>query len=112
MKGKPSAPSIAAGPAEHGARPSPFAINPDLDAEALRDRFLASGRVHIAHFLEPDGAARLAEHLRTRADWLLVINQEDKLFELGREAQAALSDEQRAQLETAVFRSARHGFQY
>lgn len=112
MKGKPSAPSIAAGPAEHGPRPSPFTINPDLDVEALRDRFRATGRVHIAHFLEPEGAARLADHLRTRSDWILVINQDDKLFELGRDAQAALSEAQKSQLEAAVFRNARHGFQY
>jgi Rps23 Pro-64 3,4-dihydroxylase Tpa1-like proline 4-hydroxylase len=112
MKGKPSAPSSAAGPAEDGPRPPPFAINPDLDADALRSRFLAAGRVHIAHFLEPAGAARLAEHLRTRTDWILVINQEDQLFELGRDAQTALTAEQKSELDTAVFRSARYGFQY
>jgi Rps23 Pro-64 3,4-dihydroxylase Tpa1-like proline 4-hydroxylase len=112
MKGKPSAPSDAAGPAEHGAREQPFAVNPDLDVDALAGRFRATGRVHVAHFLEPEGAARLAEHLRARADWILVINQEDKLFELDREAQAALSETQKAQLDTAVHRSARHGFQY
>ena len=112
MDGKSSAPSNAAGPAENGPRTAPFAINPDLDAEALRRSFAAAGRVHIAHFLEPSGAARLAEHLRARSDWLLVINQLDKVFELGRDAQAALSEAKQAQLDAAVFQAARHGFQY
>jgi Rps23 Pro-64 3,4-dihydroxylase Tpa1-like proline 4-hydroxylase len=112
MDGKSSAPSSAAGPAEYGAPTSPFALNPDLDAEALRRQFAATGRVHIPHFLEPGGAAQLADHLRMRSDWLLVINQQDKIFELGRDAQKALTDTQQAQLDSAIFQAARHGFQY
>jgi SM-20-related protein len=90
----------------------PFALNPALDAERLRQRFEAKGRVHVADFLAADGAKALLAHLRARPDWLLVINQNDKLFELDRTAQAALGAEQKAELDKAVYQSARHGFQY
>jgi len=112
MKGNAPASPAAAAAAESGAEAPPFALNPALDAATLGERFAARGRVHIADFLATEGAARLLAHLRERPDWILVINQEDKLFELDRAAQAALTETQKAQLDVAVHRSARGGFQY
>jgi SM-20-related protein len=100
------------GAANAPADQAPFALNPTLDPKALRRTFAAAGHVHIADFLAPEGAAALAEHLRQRADWSLIINQGDKVFDLDRTAQAALTPEQKEQLDLAVYASARHGFQY
>lgn len=109
MKSNPSSPATApSGQTEEAV----FAVNAGLDRKAMRRRFDAHGRVQIADFLAKDGAERLLRHLQTREDWLLVMNQDDKLFELDRTAQAALTAEQREQLDLAVYRSARTGFQY
>lgn len=89
-----------------------FSLNPALDADELQHRFSVSGRVHIPDFLAEGCAERLFDELRHSQAWTLVINQGDRLFELGREAQAALSGEQRRQLDQAVYQSARNGFQY
>lgn len=90
----------------------PFAISPALDPAALRSSFQRTGRAHIREFLAGNGAERLHAHLRARQDWRLVINQQDKLFELDRAAQAALTPERREQLDLAIATSARHGFQF
>ncbi len=89
-----------------------FTLDPGLDAGALARIFAARGRVHIARFLAPGSAELLLDHLKSRADWRLVINQGEKLFELDRDAQAALDPERRNQLETAVLAGARRGFQF
>jgi Rps23 Pro-64 3,4-dihydroxylase Tpa1-like proline 4-hydroxylase len=108
--------SFAAGPEpkldDDCAERGPFAINPSLDPSRMRAAFRRTGRLHIQDFLTTEGAALLHSHLRARNDWLLVINQQERLFELDRAAQDALSKEQREQLETAIAKSARDGFQF
>lgn len=90
----------------------PFRLNPALDAPLFAERFATDGRVHIPGFLAPEAAESLFQEIKQSSDWRLIINQGDQLFELGREAQAALTDEKRAQLDLAVYQSARAGFQY
>lgn len=92
--------------------PSQFSLNPLLDAEALAREFAARRRIHIPDLLAADAAARLFQHLRQRQDWRLVINQGEKLFELDREAQAALTPAKAAALDSAVHKAAREGFQF
>jgi Rps23 Pro-64 3,4-dihydroxylase Tpa1-like proline 4-hydroxylase len=89
-----------------------FALNPALDVLALAGEYARRRRVRIPGLLASDGAERLRRHLRERADWRLVINQGDQLFELDREAQAHLEMPQREQLEQAVNQAARYGFQF
>ena len=89
-----------------------FLLNPSLDADALAERFLADGRIHIPDFLDAACADRFHQSLRTRDDWALIVNQDDKSFDLDRKAQAELSDEQRAALDQAVYAGARYGFQF
>ncbi len=89
-----------------------FALGPDLDPRQLARRFAETGRIHIPGFLQARDAQRLFTDLRARQDWCLVLNQGDKLFEMDRTAQARLSDEQRAQLDMAVYQRARRGFQF
>lgn len=91
---------------------TPFALNPRLDADALAAAFAADGRLHVADFLAGDGAAQLLTHLKARQDWRLVINQGDKLFELDRPAQESMDAATRAQLDLAVHKGARSGFQF
>jgi Rps23 Pro-64 3,4-dihydroxylase Tpa1-like proline 4-hydroxylase len=89
-----------------------FTLNSGLDRAGLARAYQHAGRVRIPQFLESDGAERLLGHIRSRDDWRLVINQGEKLFELDRAAQAALNPDQRDQLETAVTKAARDGFQF
>lgn len=89
-----------------------FALNPELDVAGLAERFRTSGRIHIPNFLAEEGAEAFFHSLKNRGDWSLVINQDDTSFDLDRSAQAALTAEQRAALDQAVFASARYGFQY
>ena len=90
-----------------------FALHPSLDAEALARQFSEKGKVSIEPFLEVDQAEKLHHALRDRADWRQVIyGSGDKIFELDREAQAGLSEDQRESLNQAVYAQARNGFQY
>ncbi len=87
-------------------------LHPELDVAKFARQFAQSGRIHIPSFLKQEQAERLFRHLREREDWRLVINQGEKLFEMDRAAQAALSEEQLAQLDTAVYQRARREFQF
>lgn len=89
-----------------------LSLNPGLDAERLAEQFRSSGRIHIPDFLVLEDAERLFQQLKADSGWTLIFNQEEKLFELSREAQDALGEEQRNQLDLAVYQSARYGFQY
>ncbi|HEX8217395.1 MAG TPA: 2OG-Fe(II) oxygenase family protein [Allosphingosinicella sp.] len=91
---------------------APYRLNPALDAEAVAREFGRSGRVHIEDFLERGCAERLHRFLKTSEDWLLIVNQGEKVFDLDREAQAALTADARAKLEQAAHAAARYGFQF
>jgi SM-20-related protein len=82
------------------------------DVEALTHEFRTDGIVRIGSFL-PDGqAAELHAHLRGRDDWRQVFNSGDKLFELDRQARAAMDPDRQAALDEAIHAGAREGFQY
>ncbi|MGE8143394.1 2OG-Fe(II) oxygenase [Novosphingobium sp. NPDC080210] len=89
-----------------------FRINPRLDANRLHADFQTRGRIHIPDFLVLDDAERLLQFLKNSTAWHLVLNSGSKVFELDRETQAALTPEQRSQLEQAAYAEARYGFQY
>ncbi|MEN9924633.1 MAG: hypothetical protein RL268_759 [Pseudomonadota bacterium] len=89
-----------------------FRINPRLDANQLHADFQVGGRIHIPDFLVLDDAERLLQFLKNSTAWHLVLNSGSKVFELDRETQAALTPEQRSQLEQAAHAEARYGFQY
>lgn len=89
-----------------------FRINPAHDRSRLAAAFRAKGRVQVPAFIHPDDAERLLLSLKSSAEWRLVINSKDELFELSRKAQAELTPDQQAQLDQAVYSGARYGFQY
>jgi len=89
-----------------------FRINSALDPQRLHAEFRARGRLHVASFLEEEDAERLLRYLQTAEIWKLVFNSGDKLFELDRQVQGALTAEQREQLDQAVHAQARYGFQF
>lgn len=95
-----------------GDEATPFRLNPALDVPALAAAFARDGRVHIPEFLTSDSAELLHRELRSSRAWALVINQGEKLFELGEEAQRALTPERSAALDKAVYAAAQRGFQY
>jgi SM-20-related protein len=87
-------------------------LNPSLERRPLAESFARTGRLHIPDFLAAEDAERLHAFLKASPDWRLIVNQDDRLFELDREAQAALTPERRQALEQAVHAAARYGFQY
>jgi len=89
-----------------------FALNPDLDARAVAQCFARDGRVRIERFLRTESAEALYHMLRGRSDWTAVINSDSKTIELSRETRAAMTAEQHAALDQAVYAGARSGFQY
>jgi SM-20-related protein len=89
-----------------------FTINQTLLPKALKRQFGATRRIQISPFLDIEGAEGLLESLADSGNWRLVLNSDEKLFELDRAAQAGLSAGQRQQLDEAVYANARYGFQY
>ncbi len=89
-----------------------FALNPALDAEQIACAFARDGLVSVPGILEPDCAVSLQAMLRERGDWIQVIGGTEKLVELDRATRDALSAEQQAQLDLAVYAGARSGFQF
>lgn len=91
---------------------SAFALSPAIDAGAATALYASTGRVSIHGFLADEGAERLREHLLERADWSLVMNAGDKVYELPRAAAATLSDEQRRTLDAKIGEEAVWEFRY
>lgn len=92
--------------------PIPLALGPRGDEEALAASFAERGVVSIPDFLAEETASALYAMLRGRMDWRQVIGGEEKLVELDRPTRARLSEEQRRQLDDAVYAGARRGFQF
>lgn len=89
-----------------------FELSDNIDWDALKQRFVRRGRVEIDGLLAGGQAHALRDHLLARTDWKLVMNAGDKVYELTREAHAALEASQRADLERLVVAAGRDGFQY
>lgn len=82
------------------------------DRAALTEQYKAEGVVRIGSFLPDEFAADLHSELRARTDWKQIFNSGEKLFELDRPAQRELDPQRRAELDDAIYASARAGFQY
>ena len=91
---------------------SRYRLNPALDEDAASQAFRRKGRLHLPAFLVEEDAARLHRFLKESEAWKLVVNQKEKLFELDRSAQAALSPDQKRAFDTAVHAEARRSFQF
>lgn len=97
--------------ASHAAVPA-FALAARRDEKELAARFADTGIVSIPSFLAEETATGLYAMLRQREDWRQVIGGEEKVVELDRPTRAGMSEEQRSQLDQAVYASARSGFQF
>lgn len=93
-----------------------FAINPDLDRDALAAEFRATGRIQIKGVLEPDAAANLAELLARGTPWGIAwAAGADGPHALRREEIARLDDRGRAGIGDDVVKAMRgdqYGFTY
>lgn len=89
-----------------------FALAPDLDVESLAAEFRQHRRVRIQPFLTDEAAHALLDHIRSREDWRLVVNAGEKVFEIDRPGQRAMSGEQWRQLDRLVADAAAKGFQF
>lgn len=92
--------------------PTNFALAPRDDEAELAARFAATGILSIPAFLTEQTATGLHAMLRAREDWRQVIGGEQSMVELDRATRAGMSEEQRAQLDQAVYAGARSGFQF
>jgi Rps23 Pro-64 3,4-dihydroxylase Tpa1-like proline 4-hydroxylase len=84
----------------------------DTEQAALAEAFARDGIVRIPAVLADELAVELHNGMRGRSDWIQVFNSGDKLFELSREVRASLPAEKQAELDQAIYASARSGFQY
>src|SRR5687768_15035469 len=90
-----------------------FALNPGIDADALREAFARSGRVQIAPFVAGDRAARLREHLLGRTDWRIALNLDGgQNREFGRGDWEAMSDAQREAMKRLGAPTGLKGFRF
>ena len=65
-----------------GADPWPE-LNPDLDAQALAQRYAAAGRIHIPNVLTVPSAERLFQALERETPWKVTYNTGKESVELG-----------------------------
>lgn len=89
-----------------------FSLAQTIDVDSLKSTYLARGRVEIRDFLAPGQAEQLRKHLVGRNDWMLVLNTENDVYEIPRQAFAQLTDDQKLELDSRVIAAARKGFQY
>lgn len=89
-----------------------FRLSDRIDHDALLRQFLRNGRVEIEGLLAEGQAETLRHHLLARTDWKLVMNAGDKVYEMTREAYAAMDPAQRGQLDRHIVNAGREGFQY
>jgi Rps23 Pro-64 3,4-dihydroxylase Tpa1-like proline 4-hydroxylase len=88
------------------------ALNPELDRDALRARFVATGRAHIADILTPEAASRFYACLTQELPWRLAYNDGPEAKELTRERLESMDFQQQRQLETEIIQRAMRQFQY
>lgn len=89
-----------------------FDIDPRLDVDALRERFLREARIQIDGFLDPVAARCLRNELQESSSWRHVINGANKVFEIPAGEFDALDLDFKAELDRATRRSAINEFQY
>jgi len=90
---------------------SALALNPRLDAAKLRPFFETFGRVHLPDILEAADAQRLAGAL-ARAPWSRTFLVDGKGYDVTHEDYARTPAEVRREVETAIARGGRTGFQF
>lgn len=89
-----------------------FALNPRNDIAALKAEFARFGVLSIPDILSVETAEWLYAILRSREDWKQSIASGNSLVELDRPTRAAMSAQQKADLDNAVYGSARQQFQF
>jgi hypothetical protein len=82
-------------------------LNPALDRTALKDRFRAQGRIHIANVLTRPAAERLFRALTQETPWTLTLNKGPHFLDFEK-----LPPEERTKLAFAAWERARSGFAY
>lgn len=89
-----------------------FHLRASLDPEAIRDKFLNDGYVHIPDVLPPENARRIHRTLLEKTPWNLVFNDRSRHVDLPEAQVRAMSKDAANRLQQAIFSQARDGFQY
>jgi len=88
------------------------ALNPEIDIDAIRDRFAATGRAQIKDVLTVEAAARFYACLATELPWRLAYNDGAQALELTPEQIAQMSPQELGQFEHQILERASREFQY
>lgn len=89
-----------------------FALNPDLDRDALREKFTQRGRISIPEILAPENAAALLDQFINEPRWNLVCFAEGAHRDYDAAAMAALPRDTMDKFLDIVHTRARSDFQY
>jgi Rps23 Pro-64 3,4-dihydroxylase Tpa1-like proline 4-hydroxylase len=89
-----------------------FSLNSEMETGTLHEQFSRTGRIQIRDFLSAGQAELLRHSLLERLDWALILNANDKVYDISRETLEQMSDEQRQRLNDLALAAARDGFHY
>ncbi len=89
-----------------------FALNPDIDREASRKTFEATGRVRIADLLTPEAAQRLHTCLSKELAWGISYNDGPNARYIPREQVSAMTEDDRNDLLHRIVQRAAKQIQY
>lgn len=89
-----------------------FHLGKGLIPEQIAPVFRKFRRIHIPGIFKAGTAQAIYEHLSQSKDWALVFNNGDKVYDLDKTAQSAMSSEQRDKLITGLHDNAQQGFQF
>lgn len=89
-----------------------FSLNSNLKIASLNACFIRKRHVVIDNFVELHAADALSRELRARTDWRRLVLSGDRVAEFTREGWSAIAPERRAELEAAIYATARNNFQF
>jgi SM-20-related protein len=89
-----------------------FALNQELDLDALRGAFAREGRIQVVDFLRHDTAMALLRALVESRAWRLAVNSGQQTNDHDPAEVEAWPAERRAALERQVVEGGRNGFQF
>ncbi|SDD35464.1 2OG-Fe(II) oxygenase [Kordiimonas lacus] len=83
-----------------------------LKARELAAAYKQAGRIHIPGLLADQSAADLFKAIADFKEWVLHLNQGDKLYDIFPDQRKAMTDQQLHDLRMAAYAGAQKGFQY
>lgn len=86
--------------------------SPKANWEEARSIYKAERRTEIRNILGMKGINSLSQHIGKRTDWKLIINSEERAYEIEKKSYESLTEVQRSELNNRILKAAQQGFQY